>query len=238
MKNRGPAITDVLVVGGGLAGLTLALQLRKRRPALDIHVIDSQRRPVPERTSTVGESLAEVGSHYIREVIGLRDHLDAQQVPKFGLRFFVGGQDDLGDRFEIGPLHPKICEMDGGRFVGLPLRTHQLDRGRLENELARRCGGSGIALLEGTRLERVEIDPAGHKAFITGDHAGALRARWIVFASGAGLRETASGGARSTTAFGPRGRGWRVTSTSGRGLPGRASRPAPLMVFAATAPTT
>ncbi|MGH7613587.1 MAG: FAD-dependent oxidoreductase [Gemmatimonadales bacterium] len=177
-------ISDVLVVGGGLAGLTLALQLRKRRPDLDIRIVDPQRRPAAERTSTVGESLSEVGSHYLREIIGLSDHLDAQQVPKFGLRFFVGSQDDLGDRFEIGPLHPKICEMDGGRFIGLPLRTHQVDRGRLENELARRCQAGGIVLLEGTRLDRVEIDPAGHKVFLTGDHGGELRARWIVFASG------------------------------------------------------
>jgi 2-polyprenyl-6-methoxyphenol hydroxylase-like FAD-dependent oxidoreductase len=174
------------VAGGGLAGLTLALQLGKRRPDLDIRIIDPQRRPVPERTGTVGESLSEVGSHYLREVIGLRDHLDAQQVPKFGLRFFVGNQDDLGDRFEIGPLHPRICEMDGGRFVGLPLRTHQVDRGRLENEIAQRCSAAGIALLEGTQLQRVDLDSAGHRAFITGDHSGQLRTRWIVFASGGG----------------------------------------------------
>ncbi len=182
----GPGSSDVLVVGGGLAGLTLGLQLRKHRPDLDIRIIDPQRRPVAERTSTVGESLAEVGSHYVREVIGLSDHLDAQQVPKFGLRFFVGSQDDLGDRFEIGPLHPKICEMDSGRFVGLPLRTHQVDRGRLENELARRCHAAGIMLLEGTRLERVGVDRAGHRVFLTGDHGGELRTRWIVFASGGG----------------------------------------------------
>lgn len=182
----GAGISDVLVVGGGLAGLTLALQLRKCRSDLDIRIVDPQRRPAAERTSTVGESLAEVGSYYVREVVGLRDHLDAQQVPKFGLRFFVGNQADLGDRFEIGPLHPKICEMHGDRFVGLPMRTHQVDRARLENELARRCQASGIVLLEGTRLERIEIDPAGHRALLSGDHGGELRAHWVVFASGAG----------------------------------------------------
>ncbi len=39
---------DVVIMGGGLAGLTLALQLRQRFTQLDIVVIERMRHPVPE----------------------------------------------------------------------------------------------------------------------------------------------------------------------------------------------
>jgi len=176
---------DVLVTGGGLAGLTFALQLVRRRPSLHIVLVDEGHRPAPERTSTIGESFAEVGAHYLRDVLSLHDHLDAHQLPKFGLRFFVGNAFDLADRFEIGPLSPAICEFTDGRFAGLPLRTHQVDRARLENELAVRCRAEGVSVCQGTRVESVALDGAGHRVTMTGEHDGQFAARWVVFAGGA-----------------------------------------------------
>ena len=177
-------MVDVAILGGGLAGLTLALQLKRRRAAIDVVVVDPHQRPAPERTSTVGEALAEVSAHYLREVLDLADHLDADQLPKFGLRFFVGDRWDLAERFEIGPLHPSICEFEHGRFVGLPLRTHQVDRGRLENELAIRCESAGVRLRLGCRAVAVRPDDSGHRVSVAGDEGGSVRARWVVVASG------------------------------------------------------
>jgi serine/threonine protein kinase len=45
---------DVVVMGGGLAGLTLALQLRQRLPALEIVVLERLRHPVTEAAHKVG----------------------------------------------------------------------------------------------------------------------------------------------------------------------------------------
>lgn len=148
-------------------------------------MVDPRRWPLPERISTVGESFAEVGAFYLRETVGLRDHLDQAQMPKFGLRFFVGGASDLGDRVEVGPLSPSICEMREGHFTGLPLRTHHVDRGRLENELARRCRQRGVQVWEGSRAERVELTADGHRIQLIGDRATMLRARWVITAAGA-----------------------------------------------------
>ena len=61
---------DVIILGGGLAGLTLALQLRKRFGQLDIVVLERLRHPVPEAAHKVGESSVEIGAHYFDSVLG------------------------------------------------------------------------------------------------------------------------------------------------------------------------
>lgn len=175
---------DVAIIGGGLAGLSLALQLRRQMPELEVAVIDRGRRPAPERTSTVGESFAELGSHYLRDVIGLADHMDVDELPKFGLRFFVGDAWDFNDRFELGVLDPVISEVKDGRLVGLPLRTHQVDRARLENEMAARAVDAGVRLLEETTVEEVDFDPKGHRLLLAGRTSGPLDTAWVVSASG------------------------------------------------------
>ena len=86
---------DVAIAGGGLAGLTLALQLRRRANAeglapLRIVVIERTQRPLPTACHKVGESSIEVGSHYLDTVVGLREYLDQNHLKKNGLRFFCG----------------------------------------------------------------------------------------------------------------------------------------------------
>ena len=64
--------TDVAILGGGLAGLTLAIQLRQRNPGLAVTVIERRAHPVREAAFKVGESTVEIGAHYFAEVLGFR----------------------------------------------------------------------------------------------------------------------------------------------------------------------
>ena len=62
---------DVVIMGGGLAGLTLALQLKGRFPDLAVLVLERRKHPVPHATHKVGESSVEIGAHYFDTVLGL-----------------------------------------------------------------------------------------------------------------------------------------------------------------------
>ena len=74
-----PHIDDVLIMGGGLAGLCLAIQLRRELPSLSVRVLERGTHPPPVAAFKVGESSVEIGADYFDTVLGLKNHLDAAQ---------------------------------------------------------------------------------------------------------------------------------------------------------------
>ncbi|WP_395703398.1 NAD(P)/FAD-dependent oxidoreductase [Aquabacterium sp.] len=172
---------DVLILGGGLAGLTLALQLKQRFPALAIEVIERRRHPVPEAAFKVGESTVEIGAHYFAEVLGLKDHLDQQQIRKFGFRFFFSDRRrDIDAVTEIGVRRP------------LAVPSWQIDRGIFENFLATEVQARGMRFHDGARVTRLALDEHGtapHRVHWQQGDSGHIterttEARWLVDASG------------------------------------------------------
>ncbi len=169
--------TDLTILGGGLAGLSLALQIRQQLPSAQITVLEKRKHPVPEAAHKVGESTVEVAAHYFGRVLGLRDHILEQQLPKLGLRFFFphGDNSRIEDRLELG----------GKRYAPCP--SYQLDRGRFENFLADRCLSQGIDFVDEAEIQDVEVRKgrAGHR--VAYQHEGSPRSvdsRWLVDASG------------------------------------------------------
>lgn len=178
---RVPETVDVAVLGGGIAGLTLALQLKQSMPDLAVTVIERQAHPVAEAAHKVGESSVEMQAHYLRDVLGLQDHLDSGQLRKFGLRMFFphDGNRDIARRVEFGQIEEA------------PLPTYQLDRGRLENHLGTRVSALGVRFLDDQRVKRVEFRGGDEQHLIEvteGTRQRSIQARWVVDASGrAGL---------------------------------------------------
>ena len=171
---------DILILGGGLAGLTLAMQLRLQQPGRTVTVLERRAHPVREAAHKVGESTVEIGAHYFAEVLGLREHMETQQVRKYGLRyFFSDGMEDIADCNEMG-----VSRL-------LPTPSWQLDRGRFENHLGERAIELGADFRHGAVVRAIELSTDGSAHAVSFDHDGAshvLRARWVVDAAGrAGL---------------------------------------------------
>jgi flavin-dependent dehydrogenase len=172
---------DVVIMGGGLAGLTLALQLRQRDPSLDVLVLERRTHPVPAATHKVGESTVEIGAHYFAETLGLKDHLMDAQLKKFGFRFFFSeGRRDIQNVTEIGASRP------------LPTGSWQIDRGLFENFLAAEVQRRGMRFEDGALVRQVTLGSGGASHQLSWQHAGGdlqrVRARWVIDACGrAGL---------------------------------------------------
>lgn len=171
---------DVVVIGGGLAGLCLAIQLKQRMPQLDVLVIERRSHPVPHATHKVGESTVEIGADYFANVLGLKAHLVSAQLKKFGFRFFFSDA-----RADID----RVVELGASHYLSTP--AYQIDRGIFENHLGEHARALGIDFRDGAVLRNFELGSEGTTHEATYEHAGAthnVRARWLVDASGrAGL---------------------------------------------------
>jgi flavin-dependent dehydrogenase len=171
---------DAVIVGGGLAGLTLARQLSLEAPHIKVLVAEKRAHPVREAAFKVGESSVEIGAHYLQVVLGLEPHLRSGHLEKLGLRYFFphGENRDITRRVELGPT----------RFPAVS--SFQLDRGRLENALFAMLRDSGVEAVDGCTVREVCIAPNNHRVVFE-DQDGRrreVRAKWLVDASGrAGL---------------------------------------------------
>ena len=171
---------DVVIAGGGLAGLTLALQLKQSFADLDILVLERRREPAPAATHKVGESTVEIGAEYFSQVLGLKAHLDQHHLKKFGFRFFSSeGRRDIDAVSEIGASRP------------LAVQSYQIDRGIFENFLAGEAARRGITVVGDAMVGAIELSESGapHRvSYIVGGAAREVEARWLIDACGrAGL---------------------------------------------------
>ena len=175
------AAHDVLIMGGGLAGLSLALQLRQRFPDIDVLVLERLGHPVPHACHKVGESSVEIGAHYFENVLGLKDHLIDAQLKKFGFRFFFSdGRRDIAQVTEIGVSH------------ALPVASWQIDRGIFENFLAEEAQRRGVRFVDRAMVRKLHMSTDATPHAVDWQREGqALQtshARWLIDASGrAGL---------------------------------------------------
>lgn len=167
---------DVVILGGGLAGLTLSLQLKNAKPDISILVLERRETAASTAAHKVGESTVELGTHYLREVLKLTPYLEEHELPKHGLRFFFKNntKEDISSRVELGPR------------LRLPVPSHQVDRGTLENYLMKLTQEKGNELILGAKVSAVDISADnGHEVmYIKAGEEVKVKCRWVADASG------------------------------------------------------
>lgn len=174
-KMQGDNNFKVGVLGGGLAGLTLAIQLKQKHSEMEVVVLERRKTKAKDAAHKVGESTVELGTYYLRETLGLAEYLDSNHLRKFGLRFYFPSaqKEEISTRTEFGVHHePKVL-------------SHQLDRGILENDLIDKAIDLGVEVKLGAKV--LEIHAEDGKHLIHWEQNGSRfeeAVDWIVDASG------------------------------------------------------
>ncbi len=170
---------DVVICGGGLAGLCLARQLKLENSGISVLILEKSRFPVREAAHKVGESTVEIAGFYFRETLQLRSYFKNEQYIKCGLRyFFKEGFDDFANYPEIGLS--EYASID----------SYQIDRGKLENDLYFLNKQIGVSIKDDVSVEDIILNEGNtdHEVLYTergnGMDQQSVSCKWVVDASG------------------------------------------------------
>ena len=169
---------DVVVCGGGLAGLTLARQLKLDYPDISIVVLERASYPLPPATCKVGESTVEIAAFYLAESLCLHNYFKNNHLTKLGLRFFYGdGQRPLSERPEQG-------------LTSFPsVDSFQIDRGIFENDLCEMNKLAGIDVWDGVNVRDIKLSEQDHPHLVeftsaTDPTKKVVQGKWMIDAMG------------------------------------------------------
>lgn len=179
MTGKADLTCDVLIIGAGLAGGTLARQLRLEQPDLDIMVIDKETEFPPGLDESSGEEF----TNYANRVLQLGPYLRKHHYVSSGMRFFFDSPDrdlTLERMSEIGGRRPH------------PIPTYLIDRPTVERDLCEMNRESGVRALLGTSVlncgpgespaEAITLD--GRNGHLVRTTAGTIACTWLVDAAG------------------------------------------------------
>jgi flavin-dependent dehydrogenase len=182
---------DVMIIGGGLAGLALARQLLLRS---DKQVLLVDRRALPPTKQKVGEATVQMSGYYYARVLEMEEHLLCEHYMKYNLRFYwkhsAGGEryEDLDQSYIRNLSNIVTYQLDRNVFEAELLRVNlasprfelHAPAAGLDVELAGADGGSADAGAAAGDLPRHRF------RFRSGEAEVAGTAAWVVDASGRG----------------------------------------------------
>src|SRR5215467_14388625 len=169
---------DVVILGAGLAGLTLARQL-----LLQSHksvLLLEKRSQIPPVRQKVGEATVQVSAYYLAKVLDLEEHLLCNHLMKYNLRFHWKTPGHKNDSYEHYS-QSYIRDLSN-------IATYQLDRNKIENELLRlNSENPNFTFHAGVLNVDAQLSRSNESHKVTFETSGQrieVAARWVVDATG------------------------------------------------------
>ena len=168
---------DVVILGGGLAGLTLARHLLLET---DKRVLILERRDeLPQARQKVGESSVQLAGWYFSKVLGMEAHLMHEHFMKYNLRFYwpSSGEGRDFEDYSAAYIRPfsniASFQLDRNVFEGELLRVNE------ENERFRCERG-----VEKLNVELTEGEAPHRVGYRIGEQEHGIQATWVVDTTG------------------------------------------------------
>ncbi len=162
---------DVVILGGAFSGASAAILLRREQSQLRVLIVEK----AEAFDAKVGEATTEMSGMFLTRRLAMWHHLEAEQLPKEGLRYWFSNERVSG--------HADASETGG--FIRSAVPSFQLRRDALDEYLLATAVREGAELLRPAKAVDVKIGEFDHQ--LTVESAGETRTlicRWLLDASG------------------------------------------------------
>jgi flavin-dependent dehydrogenase len=166
---------DVVVLGGAFSGAAAAVLLRRECPGLSVLVVER----AAAFDEKVGEATTEMSAMFLTRRLALWEHLEREQLPKEGLRYWFHNQSVRG--------HAEASETGG--FIRSAVPAFQLRRDALDEHILATAVAEGAELARPARVADVEVGEFDHRVTIEregpeGKTGETVACRWLLDATG------------------------------------------------------
>src|SRR3954447_6922042 len=124
---------DVIILGGAFSGASTAILLRRDHPQLRVLIVEK----AEAFDAKVGEATTELSAMFLTRRLGMWHHLETEQLPKEGLRYWFSNPSVTG--------HFNASESGG--MVRSTVPAFQLRRDALDEHLLATAAAEGAELL-------------------------------------------------------------------------------------------
>ncbi len=143
---------DVVILGGAFAGAAAATLLRREAPQLSVLVVEKAR----EFDAKVGEATTEMSGMFMTRRLALWQHLEMEQLPKEGLRYWSTNEH----------VHGHASASETGGFVRSTVPSFQLRRDALDEHVLATAAAEGAEVWRPARALDAQVGRFDHRVTI------------------------------------------------------------------------
>lgn len=158
---------DVIILGGAFSGASAAILLRREHPQLRVLIVEKSE----AFDAKVGEATTEMSAMFLTRRLAMWHHLEAEQLPKEGLRYWFSNDKVTG--------HANASEAGG--FYRSAVPAFQLRRDALDEHLLATAVREGAELLRPAKVVDATLGEYDHTVRVDDKD---LTCRWLLDATG------------------------------------------------------